>query len=211
MDDPARVKRALERVLPEGPAAPDPYLDLQRARTARRDRSRRRVRTGLGALALVMVAGVGVAGVLDRAGRPDASTPSASAGPIELLAKTLHAKPYSFDLTPTGWSVQAQSPYAVTIVPDDGSTSDDPYVFIGKLVITFDQNRPSGQPVAGSGPRVWVRVDSAYTTMSMRSSAGARVGVVQIQYPDDAGWDRPTMVRFLRSVHVGAGARPSLG
>ncbi|HEX4472992.1 MAG TPA: hypothetical protein VH085_13555 [Nocardioides sp.] len=212
MDDPSRVRRALEHALPPDPVAiPTPHQDLAHARTALRNRSRRRLRLGLGALALVMVAGVGVTGVLSRDGRTEDTTTSAGPGSIDLLAMTLHARPYSFDLTPKGWSVQARNPYFVTIVPDDGSASTDPDVFIGKLVITFDHNAPGGQPYGGSGRKVWFHVDSDYTTLSMRTSRGEPAGMVRIQYPDRAGWQRPTMVRFLRSVHVGAGARPSLG
>ena len=211
MDDSTRVKRALGHVLPEDAVTPDPYDDLDRARSALRARSRRRFRIGLGALALAMIAGVGVVGALDRAAQPEDTTPSVTAGSIELLATTLHAKPYSFDLTPRGWSVQSQSPYAVTIVPDDGSTSPHPNDFVGKLVITFDHNPLSGQLVSGSGRQVWIHGDSGYTTLSMRTVAGEPAGVVRIQDPDNAGWDRSAMVRFLRSVHVGAGARASLG
>jgi hypothetical protein len=211
MDDRTRVKRALGHVLPDGAVAHDPHDDLARARAALRARSRRRFRTGLGALALVVVAGVGVAGVLDRATQPEDTTPSVTAGSIELLATTLHARPYSFDLTPQGWSVQAQSPYAVTIAPDDGSTSPDPDDFVGKLVITFDHNAMGGQLVAPGRRPVRLHGDSGYTTLSMRTSPGEPTGVVRIQYPDNSGWDRSAMVRFLRSVHVGDGAKASLG
>jgi len=190
---------------------PDPHEDLARARTALRARSRLRFRLGLGALALALVAGVGVTGVLDRAGRPSDSAPSATADSIQLLATTFVAKPYSFDLTPQGWSVQSQSPYAVTIVPDDGSTSPDPNVFVGKLVITFDHNPIGTQLLSGRGRQVWIHTDSGYTTLSMRTAAAEPAGVVRIQYPDNAGWDRSAMARFLRSVHVGAGAKASLG
>lgn len=70
--------------------------------------------------------------------------------PITLVAMPLDAAPYTFDLTPQGWSVQAQKPTAVTIAPDDDSTSSDPDDFEGKLVITFDDN-PS--PAPGSSTR----------------------------------------------------------
>jgi hypothetical protein len=220
MDDPTTVRRAFERALSDATAPSDAQRDLARARDAVRARTRRRVRRGLGALAVVLVAGVGVAGALDR------STPDRTAGhdpgshstantngdtPITLLATRFHARPYSFGLTPKGWSVQARTPYLVTIVPDAGSTSPDPDVFVGKLVITFDHNR-LGEPRVRGGHR-WVayHVDAGYTTMSMRTTSGEPTGVVRIQYPDDAGWDHSTMERFLLSIHVGPGVRPSLG
>ncbi len=211
MDDPDRVRRALGHALPGSVVMPDPHEDLARARRAQRSRTRGRFRLGLGALALALVAGVGVHGALDRAASPSGRTSSVDADSIELLATTFDAKPYSFDLTPRGWSVQSQSPYAVTIVPDDGSTSPDPDVFVGKLVITFDHNPVGTQLLAGGGRRVWIHTDSGYTTLSMTTAAGEPAGVVRIQYPDHAGWDRTAMARFLRSVHVGPGAKASLG
>ncbi|MFC6343613.1 hypothetical protein ACFP8W_16625, partial [Nocardioides hankookensis] len=135
---------------------------------------------------------------------------TASSG-VELVAKTFDATPYTFDLTPKGWSVQAQQPTAVTIVPDDGSTSDDPNVFVGKLVILFDANPPSGRAVDQDGRRFWVSGDSGYTTLATRSAPGEPAGVVRIQYPKGAGWDEASMVDFLGSVHVGPGARHGLG
>lgn len=208
MDDTTRAKRALERSLPATSPTSDPVEDLVRARSARQARARRRFSVGLGALVLVVVAGVGVAGVLDR---PGPTAPAAHSGHIQLVATTLHAAPYSFDLAPKGWSVQGESPYAVTIAPDDGSTSTNPDVFVGKLVITFDRNAPAGHYLRGDVRRVWVHVDSGYTTASMRTTGDEPRGVVHIQYPDDTGWQLVTMVRFLESVHVGPGARPGLG
>jgi hypothetical protein len=211
MDDSARVRRAFGHTLPEDAVMPAPREDLARARAALRARSRARFRIGLGALAVALVAGVGVAGALDRTAQPENSASPAGADSIHLLATTFVARPYSFDLTPSGWSVQSRSPYGVTIVPDDGSTSSDPDVFVGKLVITFDHNPVGTQVLAGAGRRVWIHEDSGYTTLSMPTEGGEPAGVVRIQYPDNAGWDRSTMARFLRSVHVGAGAKASLG
>jgi hypothetical protein len=211
MDDPARIKRALGQVLPDSTPVTDPYDDLARARSALRARSRRRLRLGLGALALVVVAGGGVAAALERTAEPDGSAPAVASARIHLVAMRLDAKPYSFDLTPNGWSVQAQNAYFVTIVPDDGSAPADPDVFIGKLVITYDHEPFRGRLAAGGARPVRIGTGSGYTTLSMRTAAGEPAGVVRIQYPDHAGWDRSAMVRFVRSVHVGAGAKPSLG
>jgi hypothetical protein len=58
---------------------------------------------------------------------------------------------------------------------------------------------------------VWVHGDSGYTTVSTRTRPGEPRGVVHIQYPDDAGWQLATMVRFLDSVHVGPGAKAGHG
>jgi hypothetical protein len=35
--------------------------------------------------------------------------------------------------------------------------------------------------------------------------------VVRIQYPNGTGWSTRQMLRFLASIHVGAGARPGAG
>jgi hypothetical protein len=211
MDELSRVRRALGQALPERLPTPNPLEDLVRAQSAARVRSRRRFRVGLSALALALVAGVGAAGVIERDTGPEAPAITSAAGPIDLLAMRLQAKPYTFDLTPQGWSVQARTPYFVTIVPDDGSTSPDPDVFVGKLVITFDHNAVGGRLLPGPGRRIRIHGDSGYTTLSMRTTTGEPAGVVRIQYPDDAGWDRASMARFLRSVHVGPGAKASLG
>jgi hypothetical protein len=214
MDDQRRLRQALDRILPPPDAGPDPYADLARARRAARARRVRRTRLGLAAASVVVVAGVGVAAIAEHSGHEQpVGSVAAPITPITLVASRLHAAPYAFDLTPKGWSVQANTPYLVTIVPDHGDTSADPDVFVGKLVITYDHERPGGELLVEAGVRraIWVHVDAGYTTMSMRTRRGEPSGVVRIQYPDDAGWDRSTMARFLLSVHVGQGARASQG
>ncbi|RNL77324.1 hypothetical protein [Nocardioides marmorisolisilvae] len=189
----------------------DPGADLARARTAQRDRFRRRVRLGTGALALVAVAGVGTGIAISDAGQDDPGSSSAAVGRVRLVAEQLDATPYTFDLTPKGWSVQSQNADRVTIAPDGGGTSSNPDVFIGKLVILFDQNPVGGVRFEQDGRTFWLGSDSGYTTISTLTRGAEPVGVVRIQYPNNAGWTRATMVRFLASVHVGPGARPGLG
>lgn len=185
----------------------DPLADLERGRAAKAARSRRRFRLGLTGLALAAVLGTGAAGILgERAGHVPPATST-----VRLVADEFEATPYTFDLTPVGWSVQAQRPTAVTIAPDDGSTSDNPDDFIGKLVILFDANPPGGRLTSYHGRSIWISEDSGYVTMATRSRAGEPVGVVRIQYPRGAGWDVPAMQAFLASVHVGSAARHGLG
>ncbi|MGY2704287.1 hypothetical protein [Nocardioides sp. HB32] len=183
---------------------PDPLADLARAHAAASSRLRRRVRVGLAGAAVVTVLGLGSGAVLT-------DSPAPAPEHVRLVAARLDATPYTFDLTPKGWSVQAQQPTAVTIAPDDGSTSDEPDDFRGKLVILFDANPPDGRPVDRDGRRFWVSGDSGYTTIATRTVAGEPAGVVRIQYPLGAGWDEQSMVAFLASVHVGPGARQGLG
>lgn len=200
------VRRALESIAGADRPEADPVDDLVRARAAARTRTRRRFRLGLTGAATAVVLAVGATVVLD-----DSPGPVAPTAGVELVGEPFAATPYTFDLTPTGWSVQAQNPYAVTIVPDDGSTSSDPDVFAGKLVITFDANRPTGRVLDHDGRRFWVSGDSGYTSLATRSRDGEPAGVVHIQYPTGAGWDESSMVAFLASVHVGPGARRGHG
>ena len=190
---------------------PAPDEDLARARAAARARRRRRFRAGLAGLAVTAVLAVGVANVLDDAGG-SAATTQAAPGAVQLVAKRFDAAPYTFDLTPRGWSVQGQRPQAVTIAPDDESASDNPDDFIGKLVIMFDANAPFGDTVERDGRTFWVSDSGAgYTTMATRTRGDEPAGVVRIQYPRDAGWDEDSMLAFLASVHVGDTARLGVG
>lgn len=214
MSDPD-LKRLLGVAVSTDRPARDPEIDvmadLTRARTAARDRRARRLRMGTSALALGAMAAVGLTQVAGQPDRPGGSTSASADGRVHLVAATFDADPYTFDLTPKGWHVQAQSPFGVTIAPDDGTTSEDPDDFAGKLVILFDANPPDGRYVVDEGRGFWVSRDSGYTTIATRARAGEPAGVVRVQYPDDSGWTRPTMLRFLGSVHVGAGARHGQG
>lgn len=182
----------------------DPADDLARARAASRRRTRRRFRAGLTGLTTAVVLGLGVSSVL-----PD-EEPADQPG-VELVAERLEAAPYTFDLTPEDWSVQAQQASAVTIVPDDGSTSASPDDFRGKLVILFDTNPPSGRELHVGGRDFWISDSGDYTTLATFTRGDEPSGVVRIQYPADTGWDLKAMVAFLGSVHVGPGARHGFG
>jgi hypothetical protein len=216
MTDPYDVKQALQLVAETERPTTDLAADLARAQEAVRARTRHRFRLGLAGLAVVSVMGVG-AGLVLTGGR---ATPDVTAagdagrtapGSVRLVAATFDATPYTFDLTPTGWSVQGQNPYAVTIAPDDGSTSSNPDDFRGKLVIVFDANEPTGRAIDLDGRRFWLSANSGYTTIATRTSGAEPAGVVRIQYPHDAGWDETSMLAFLASVHVGDTARHALG
>lgn len=203
------IKQVLGTVAETDRMAPSPAEDLARAQSAARSRTRRRFRAGLAGFAVVSVLGVGVVSLLDDAGE---QTTQVSPGGVELVAKRFDAAPFTFDLTPRGWSVQGQRPQTVTIAPDDGSTSDHPDDFVGKLVIMFETNPPFGDPVERDGRTFWVAdSDGGYVTMTTRTRDVEPEGVVRIQYPRDAGWDEESMLAFLASVHVGDSARPGVG
>jgi len=205
------IKQALGSVARADVPVPAPDEDLARARGAARARRRRRFRAGLAGLAVTSVLGVGAANVLGDAGGSGGTT-QVSPGTVQLVAKRFDAAPYTFDLTPRGWSVQGQNPYAVTIAPDDGSASESPDDFVGKLVIMFDANEPAGRLLERDAREFWV-YDSGdgYTTIATRTRGDEPTGVVRIQYPRDAGWDENSMLAFLASVHVGDTARHGLG
>ncbi|VXC47568.1 hypothetical protein [Nocardioides sp. AX2bis] len=211
------LKRALALAASTERSSPDPVDDLARARTARTARTRQRVRVGLSGLAVVAVVGVGASVVVigqETPAGPSAGngatsapqTPEVAEG-VQLVAATFDATPYRFDLTPQGWSVQGQNAFGVTIAPEDGSTTDIPDDFEGKLVIMFDARPPGGRTVDLDGRTFWITGDSGYTTISTRTAAGEPEGAVRIQYPDHTGWTEDTMLAFTASVHVGEGAR----
>jgi hypothetical protein len=211
MTDRPDLTAALRVVADTDRPVPDAVDDLARARSASRRRFRRRLQAGTAAAVVVLVAGVGIGTALAGHDRTDPPSASTGAAPVRLVAQPLAADPYTFDLTPKGWSVQAQSPQAVTIVPDDGRASTNPDDFVGKLVILFDQNPPGTKSLEYAGRTFWIHADSDYTTLSTRTRPGEPPGVVRVQYPAATGWTITSMLRFLGSVHVGPAARPGLG
>ncbi len=213
------IKHALDQAASTRRSVPDPADDLARARTASTNRTRQRVRVGLSGLAVLAVVGVGTAVAVtgrDVPAEPSAGSsespsadttgaPDTSAG-VQLVAATFDATPYTFDLTPEGWSVQRQNAYDVVIAPDDGSTTDIADDFEGKLVIMFEKRPPGGRSVEQDGRKFWITGDSGYTTISTWTLAGEPEGAVRLQYPNDTGWTEDTMLAFTASVHVGEGA-----
>ena len=205
------LKRVLQSAAETDRPGVDPADDLVRAVAAARARTRRRFRIGLAGVASAAVITVGAVTVLDREpADPGVAAPRTTGG-VELVSETFEATPYTFDLTPQGWAVQGQRPSTVTIAPTDGSVSDHPDDFVGKLVIMFEANPPGGRPVDLDGRRFWITGDSGYTTISTRTLAGEPAGAVRIQYPDDTGWTEDTMLAFTASVHVGDTAQHGLG
>ena len=98
----------------------------------------------------------------------------------------------------------------MTIAPV-GFPDQEPLSFVGKLVILFDGNPLSGEQVERDGRTFWVHGDSGYTTIATPTRPGEPTGNVLIQFPDDTGWTRDTMLAFLGGVHVGPGAQQGVG
>lgn len=199
-----------------GPVAVAP-VDV-RGDLTRGHRALARTRRRRGAAALVGVAAAGVVGVgIARFTDPgdegvaadDTSAHGGNTG-ITFLAQPFEAGPYTFDQTPEGWEVQGADAYAVTIAPI-GFTDQEPLSFAGKLVILFDGNRPSGSPIEYHGRTFWIGGSNGSSTIATRTHRNEPRGVVSVQYPNDAGWTRDTMLAFLAGVHVGPGAQQGVG
>jgi hypothetical protein len=191
-----------------GPVPAD--ADLARGRLALSRTRRRRGALGLLGVAVAGVAGIGVTRYVGPDDGPTKAVETPRTPEIRLLAQPLEAGPYTFDTTPQGWEVQGVTPQAVTIAPV-GFPDQEPLSFVGKLVILFDGNRPTGDQVDRDGRSFWVREGDGYTTIATRTRAGEPKGVVSIQYPSGTGWTRESMLAFLASVHVGAGAQQGVG
>ncbi len=212
----------LHRVLalaagPGESAVSEPGGDLARAQQALRVRRRRRFRYAASAMTTVAVVAVLLAGALGGGGTGTTPTPPDGRGPVvsdrvTLAGGPLAVAPYVFDQVPVGWHVQGQSPTALTIAPSDGSVSEDPDDFIGKLVVMFDRQQLHGEPVAHDGRTFHVAVgDDDYTTVSVRTTRAEPAGVVRVQYPVHAGWEIAQMLDFLAGVTVTDEARPGVG
>lgn len=204
----------LERAAGPVAAAPvDVRGDLTRGHRALARTRRRRGAAGLLGVAAAGVVGVGIARFTDPGDEgvaaDDTSAHGGSTG-ITFLAQPFEAGPYTFDQTPEGWEVQGADAYAVTIAPI-GFPDQEPLSFAGKLVILFDGNRPSGSPIEYHGRTFWIGGSNGSSSIATRTHRNEPRGVVSVQYPNDAGWTRDTMLAFLAGVHVGPDAQPGLG
>jgi hypothetical protein len=203
----------LDRAAGPATAPVDAHADVTRGHRALARTRRRRGALGLVGVATAGVVGVGIARFTDPGGDVAADktqTHQQTGTGISFLAQPFEAGPYTFDQTPEGWEVQGAYPQGVTIAPV-GFPDQEPSSFVGKLVILFDGNPLSGEQVQRDGRTFWVRGDSGYTTIATPTLPGEPTGNVLIQFPDDTGWTRDTMLTFLASVHVGAGAQQGLG
>jgi len=204
----------LDRAAGSVTAPVDARADLTRGHRALSRTRRRRSAMGLLGVAAAGVAGVGIVrheGAND--GPPQAVERHGADGRqvgISFLAQPLKAGPYTFDDTPEGWEVQGVTPSSVTIAPV-GAANQDPSWFVGKLVIMLDANPLTGEQVVQGGRTFWIHGSSGYTMIATPTLAGEPAGNVMIQFPDDTGWTRETMLQFLAGVHVGDEAQPSVG
>jgi hypothetical protein len=197
--------------------------DLRRAHSMKARRRARYAALSAAGLAIITVGGLGVTGL--RGGAPglaandpyatthhDKNTNSHPPAPaIRLVAKHLDADPYTFATTPAGWAVQGSTPFAVTIAPIDGSVSDNPADFSGKLIIMLAHGNQSGDSITYAGRDFVKRGDSGYTTLVTHTRPGEPHGWVTVQFPNNTGWTTDTMLRFLSTVHVTPSAQAGRG
>lgn len=185
--------------------------DLARARAAlRRRRARGAVRIGSIAAVGVIAAGIVGSSALETDRDHPAATPDRAAEGVQLVAADADAGPYTFGKLPEGWEVQGVLPSAVTIAPV-GFQDQSPYSFLGKLVIMYDQNAPSGEVTTVDGRDFYRRGDSDHTTVMVTTRPSEPSGTVYVQYPDSTGWDTDTMIEFLDAVRVNESAEPGVG
>jgi hypothetical protein len=201
----------LDRAAGPATAPVDAHADLSRGHRALSRTRRRRAAGGLLGVAAAGVVGFGAV----RIAQPDSAQPERAVeatrdGGITFLAQPFSAGPYTFDQTPQGWEVQGAFPQGVTMAPV-GFPDQEPLSFVGKLVILFDANPPSGDKVDLDGRTFWIRESEDYTTIATRTRGAEPTGVVSIQYPSNTGWTQDTMLTFLSSVHVGQAAQPGVG
>ena len=185
--------------------------DLSRGRAAlRRRRARGAIRIGSIAAVGVIAAGIVGTNALERERDTHSATPDQGNDGVQLVAADADAGPYTFGKLPEGWEVQGVLPSAVTIAPV-GFEDQSPYSFLGKLVIMYDQNPPSGDVTSVNGRDFYSRGDSDHTTVVVATRPGEPDGMVSVQYPDSTGWDTETMIEFLDAVQVNESAEPGLG
>jgi hypothetical protein len=201
------LDRASEPGHPETPIADD----LARAHTAWRRRRRTRGLVAVGSVfAIGALAGVAGPALIDRDPEPSTTVTEGSDTDTALFAANESAGPYTFGKLPRGWEVQGAYPQGVTIARI-GDPDQEPLSFLGKLVIEYDQNPPSGDRSVYHDREFYSRGDSDHTTVMVRTRDGEPEGTVYVQYPDSAGWSVETMIEFLDAVEVGESAEPGLG
>jgi hypothetical protein len=185
--------------------------DLARGHAALRRQRRRRGLVAVGsACAVGVLAGLAGPAILDRDSGPNTTVTEGGQIDPALFAANESAGPYTFGKLPKGWEVQGEFPQGVTIA-EIGDDDQEPLSFLGKLVIMYDQNPPSGDRILSNGREFYSRGDSDHHTVSVRTRDGEPDGMVSVQYPDSAGWSVDTMIEFLDAVQVGEGAQPGLG
>ncbi|HVW80022.1 MAG TPA: hypothetical protein VHB69_03665 [Mycobacteriales bacterium] len=118
---------------------------------------------------------------------------------------------FTVDEVPAGWHLSTSTQSALLITPD-GSTNNDPDVFVDKLTVllasTDEQSFPKdGQQVTVNG-RPGVVWNGGEEMLGYTDAAGHRVVV---QAPDALHWTADQLVAFAEGVHVTSNAVAGVG
>lgn len=190
--------------------------DLARARTALRRNRAWRTGAAAFAVAAVVAGGVGVAAITSSDGAPvaarDQQANGAAGDDIRLVSANATSGPYTLGKLPEGWEIQGENPRNVVIAPTSGGVSPDPNVFLGKLVVTYEQNPlpEDAREVEWNGRTFYLGGDSGYTMIHVATRAGEHEGKVVVQYPSK-NWTEKNMLEFADAVRVNEPAEPGVG
>jgi hypothetical protein len=219
------------------PSVAQADADLARGRHALR---RRRAALGTGAAAFVAAAAAAVVVASSSPGAPakaPAALPSTNGSVARAkLVSYVGKQPagYTIDEVPSGWAVQGDDDYVLTIAPN-GITDKDPHSFVGKIIITLqssdDHATPQGTKVdVGGLSGVINEPDSPDDSGSPRPAPsgvdsrywGGRDGKnlwvhqkngdwLQVQMWDASGWSNAQITEFGAGIHVLASAKKPVG
>jgi hypothetical protein len=197
--------------------------DLARGRAALVRAHRRQVvrRATLGTTSLVVVAAIGVVATqsstttppptpthVSGAHRETATAPKTVARSQVRLVDYAGAQLPGFTVAevPQGWQLSTSTSTAL-LITRDGSTNNDPDVFLGKLAVltsSIDQNGlGDGDPVTVNGQPGRVSRQPGVLMLSYNTANGFGV---DIQAPTALGWDDQEIVAFAEGVKVTANA-----
>jgi hypothetical protein len=229
---------------PETPAAvAEADADLARGRRALR---RRRAAAGTGASVFVVAAAAAVAvasisGAAPARHQQSAGLPTSvatSSGSLKQanLVAYVGKQPagYTIDKVPSGWAIQGDNDYVLTIAPK-GISDKDPSSFVGKIVIGLqssdDRSTPQGTGVdvgglkgvineperaeAPAGPKPTPSgVDPRYQDDSHIKNLWVQQkngDWLQVQIWNASGWSNAEITDFGAGIHVLAGAKKAVG
>jgi len=209
------------------PDAPEPDAttvegDLARGRTALvRAHRRSVVRRSMLATGTLAV-GVVVAVAATQTGGGSAATNDAgpvhhtkahhAASAVNLVAYTgKQLEGFTVDRVPAGWHLSTSTQYAL-LVTANGSTDNDPSVFVDKLAVLTSSSDAHG---LGPGDPVTVNgqpghVDNQGGVLILRYNAPNGFGI-DIQAPPALHWTADQLVSFAEGVHVTGDAVHSRG
>ncbi|HVU61938.1 MAG TPA: hypothetical protein VHA79_11835 [Mycobacteriales bacterium] len=212
MSDITDLFRSISPDTPE-PDAATIEGDLARGRTALvRAHRRSVVRRSVFATGTLAV-GVVVAVAATQTGGGSAATNDAgpahhikahhAASAVNLVAYTgKQLEGFTVDRVPAGWHLSTSTQYAL-LVTANGSTDDDPSVFVDKLAVLTssadEHGLGPGDPVTVNGQPG--HVDNQAGTLILRYNAPNGFGI-DIQAPPALHWTADQLVSFAEGVHV---------